>query len=142
MHRYRSRLENLMKFNQETCKVLPLGRNNPGHQHGLGADQLSREGLWAEHEPAMLTYGKESQLGCIRRAVDAISRGPFQPQSFCDPITTISISLGGRRAIFTAPSYGTLIALIALLDPFKPLNHAGHLGFFLSGISHTPRSTT
>ena len=31
---------NLMKFNKEKCKVLPLGRNNPVHQYMLGATQL------------------------------------------------------------------------------------------------------
>ena len=40
-----SRLEkwadrNLMKFNNEKCKVLLLGRNNPMHQYMLGAIQL------------------------------------------------------------------------------------------------------
>jgi len=31
---------NLMLFNKGNCKVLPLGRNNPMHQHTLGANQL------------------------------------------------------------------------------------------------------
>ena len=29
-----------MNFNQEKCKVLHLGRNNPMHQYMLGATQL------------------------------------------------------------------------------------------------------
>jgi len=31
---------NLVKFNKENCKVLPLGRNNPRHHHLLGATGL------------------------------------------------------------------------------------------------------
>lgn len=32
--------ENLMKLNQEKCKVMNLGRNNPRHQDMLEATQL------------------------------------------------------------------------------------------------------
>ena len=35
---------NLLKFNKGKCKVLHLGRNNPMHQHMLGATQLGRRG--------------------------------------------------------------------------------------------------
>ncbi|GAB0205452.1 mitochondrial enolase superfamily member 1 [Grus japonensis] len=31
---------NLRQFNKGKCKVLPLGRNSPRHQHRLGAAQL------------------------------------------------------------------------------------------------------
>lgn len=45
IHRDLNRLEKwadrkLIKFNEETCKVLLLGRNDPRHQHRLGATQL------------------------------------------------------------------------------------------------------
>ena len=32
--------KNLMKFNKDKCKVLHLGKHNPGTQHRLGSTQL------------------------------------------------------------------------------------------------------
>ncbi|KAK4824460.1 hypothetical protein QYF61_015838 [Mycteria americana] len=43
---------NPMKFNEEKCKVLHLGRNNPRHQHMLGATQL--ESSLAEKDSGVL----------------------------------------------------------------------------------------
>ena len=31
----------LLKFNEENCKVMHVGRNNPGHQYHLGFSQLT-----------------------------------------------------------------------------------------------------
>jgi len=39
---------NLMRFNNNECRVLHLGRNNPRHQYSLGADLL--EGSSAERD--------------------------------------------------------------------------------------------
>ncbi|KAK4806316.1 LOW QUALITY PROTEIN: hypothetical protein QYF61_008502 [Mycteria americana] len=57
---------NLMKFNKEKCKVLPLGRNNPAGKHlgregpgGLGGHQV-------DHEPEAHC---NSGLGSIRQGV-------------------------------------------------------------------------
>jgi len=37
---------NLMRFSQENCKVLPLGRNNPRHQYMLfGLEQRRHQGI-------------------------------------------------------------------------------------------------
>ena len=33
---------NLVKFDREICEALPLGRNNPGHQHMLWVTWLER----------------------------------------------------------------------------------------------------
>jgi len=38
---------NLMKFNNSKYRVLHLGRNNPMHQHRLGADLLESSFLEA-----------------------------------------------------------------------------------------------
>ena len=47
---------NLMKLNKEKCKVLHLRRNNPIHQHKLGADWL--ESSFVEKEPRFLVGRK------------------------------------------------------------------------------------
>ncbi|GAB0199636.1 mitochondrial enolase superfamily member 1 [Grus japonensis] len=78
---------NLMRFNKETCEVLPLGRNRPWHQHVLGATQL--ESSLAEKDLGVLvdTRLNMSQqcvlaakaangvLGCIRQSTASGSRG-------------------------------------------------------------------
>lgn len=45
-----------MKFNQGMCKVLPLGRNNPGHQDVPGAAQL--ESSLAGKAPGVLVHSR------------------------------------------------------------------------------------
>ncbi|KAK4829963.1 hypothetical protein QYF61_008094 [Mycteria americana] len=47
---------NLMKFSKGKCKVLHLGRNNPGHWDKLGAGQL--ENSSAEKDLGVLVDSK------------------------------------------------------------------------------------
>lgn len=69
-----------MKINKGKCQVQPLGRNNPLHQHRLGADQL--ESSFAEkHLRVLVDNLKMSQqcalaakkrniiLGCPRKSI-------------------------------------------------------------------------
>jgi len=69
---------NLMKFNEENCKILHLGRKNPRHQHVLGAGkQLGRKGLGVlvdiklnmSQQCTLAAEEVNSIWGCIRRSV-------------------------------------------------------------------------
>ncbi|GAB0204020.1 mitochondrial enolase superfamily member 1 [Grus japonensis] len=82
---------NLMKFSKGNCQVLPLGKNNPGHQYMLGANWL--ESSFAEKDPGVLVdkkltmsqqctlMGKKANsiLGCIRRSVASMLREVILP---------------------------------------------------------------
>jgi len=62
---------NLIKLSKGKCKALPLGRNNPRHQHRLRATHLESSlsekdlGILMDtrfgHEPAMCPCGKEGE---------------------------------------------------------------------------------
>lgn len=60
----------LMKFNEEMCKVLLLGRNNSRHEHRLGTNRLesslAEKGLvdtrWNISQVWVLTADRESVI--------------------------------------------------------------------------------
>jgi len=74
-----------MKFNKGKGRVLPLGRNNPRHQHRLGLtcwEQLCREGLGVLGDDRV-TMSQQCALGakkakgipgCIKRSVGSRAR--------------------------------------------------------------------
>ena len=80
-----------MKFNKDKCKVLPLGRNNPTHQYGLGAELLERgsveKGLGVLGDSkvtlsqhwALVAKKANSVLGCIKRSVAIRTRDVILP---------------------------------------------------------------
>jgi len=73
---------NLMKFNKEKCRVLHLARNNPMHQHMLGADQL--ESSLAEKEldvlvDTMLNMSQQCALVSKKRLVSWAELGGLFP---------------------------------------------------------------
>ncbi|KAK4827311.1 hypothetical protein QYF61_016561 [Mycteria americana] len=75
---------NLMKFNEEKCKVLPLGRNNPRHQVMLGDTQL--ESSLARKDLGVLVDTKlnmsqkvNSNLGCVRQSIASRLREVILP---------------------------------------------------------------
>ena len=72
--------KNLMKFNKEKCKVLPLGRNTPRHQYMLVL--TSWKAVWHKKDLGLLVDTKLNRsqqcalaaqkangiLGCIRKS--------------------------------------------------------------------------
>ncbi|KAK4826376.1 hypothetical protein QYF61_008047 [Mycteria americana] len=71
---------NFMKINKSKCQVLPLGRNNPMHQHRLGADQLASsfaekdlrvllDKLKMSQQCALASKKANSTLGCTRKNI-------------------------------------------------------------------------
>jgi len=80
-----------MKFNKGKCKVLHLGRNNPMHQHRLGADLLQSSSaerdlgvlvdkrLTISQQCALAAKKAHGILECIRRSVASRSREVLLP---------------------------------------------------------------
>ncbi|GAB0187927.1 cAMP-dependent protein kinase inhibitor alpha [Grus japonensis] len=78
---------NLMKFNKEKCKVLPLGRNNPRHQDVLRTIQLESSsagkdlgilvdiGLTMSQQGALAAEKASGVLGCVRQSIACRWRG-------------------------------------------------------------------
>jgi len=72
---------NLMKLHRGKCRVLQLGRNNPMHQYGLGANLLESSSverdlgvlvddrLTMSQQCALAAKKAKGTLGCIRRSV-------------------------------------------------------------------------
>ncbi|GAB0208570.1 mitochondrial enolase superfamily member 1 [Grus japonensis] len=86
LHKDLDRLEewankNLMKFNKDKCKVLHLGKHDPGVQHGLGSTQLGSSSV--ERDLGVLVDNKlnmseqcaaaakkaNRMLGCINKGI-------------------------------------------------------------------------
>ncbi|GAB0176921.1 mitochondrial enolase superfamily member 1 [Grus japonensis] len=73
--------KNLMKFNKDKCKVLHLGKHNPGVQHRLGSTQLGSSSV--ERDLGVLVDSKlnmseqcaavakkaNRMLGCINKGI-------------------------------------------------------------------------
>jgi len=78
-----------MSFNKGKCRVLHLGRNNPMHQHRLGADLLESSSverdlvvddrLTMSQQCALVAKKANGILGCIRRSVASRSREILLP---------------------------------------------------------------
>ncbi|KAK4831023.1 hypothetical protein QYF61_014911 [Mycteria americana] len=69
-----------MKFSKGKCKVLRLGRNNPRHQHVLGATQL--ESSLAEKGLGCAGFGWDranGALGVIRQSIASRLREVILP---------------------------------------------------------------
>ncbi|PKU48716.1 hypothetical protein llap_1040 [Limosa lapponica baueri] len=70
-----------MKFNKDKCMVLHLGRNNPMHQYGLGADLLESNSeekdlgvlvnnrMTMSQQYALVAKKANGILGCIKKSV-------------------------------------------------------------------------
>ena len=55
--------KNLMKFNKDECKVLHLGKHNPGVQHRLGSTRLGSSSV--ERDLGVLVDNKlNRRVGC------------------------------------------------------------------------------
>ncbi|KAK4819183.1 hypothetical protein QYF61_025998 [Mycteria americana] len=81
----------LMKFNKDKCKVLPLGRNNPRHQYVLGATQLESSlagkdlgvlvdtKLTMSQQRALAAKRASGVLGCVRQSIASRRREVILP---------------------------------------------------------------
>ncbi|TRZ09454.1 hypothetical protein HGM15179_017652 [Zosterops borbonicus] len=82
---------NCVKFNKGKCRVLHLGKNNPGHHNRLGADQLGSSSVGKDlralvdinlsmSQQCVLVANKaNSILGCLRKSTDIWSREVILP---------------------------------------------------------------
>jgi len=82
---------NLMKFNKGKCRVLHLGRNNPGHQYRLRADLrgsssverglgvLVDDKLTMSQQRVLVAKKANGILGGIKKSVASRSREVFLP---------------------------------------------------------------
>ncbi|KAJ7425830.1 rna-directed dna polymerase from mobile element jockey-like [Willisornis vidua] len=80
-----------LKFNEGKCKVLHLGRNNPRHQHRLGANLLESSSagkdlgvlvenkLSTSQQCALVAKNSSGLLGCLRRSIASRSREEILP---------------------------------------------------------------
>ncbi|GAB0179744.1 mitochondrial enolase superfamily member 1 [Grus japonensis] len=82
---------NLTQFNERTCKVLHLGRNNPMHQYMLGTNQLISSSaekdlrvladnkLIMNHQCNLTVKKTNNVLGCINKNIASRSREVILP---------------------------------------------------------------
>ncbi|GAB0196208.1 mitochondrial enolase superfamily member 1 [Grus japonensis] len=80
--------KNLMKFNKDKCKVLHLGKHNPGVQHRLGSTQLESSSV--ERDLGVLVDSKlnmcaaatkqaNRMLGCINKGITSRDKDVIIP---------------------------------------------------------------
>ncbi|PKU37835.1 rna-directed dna polymerase from mobile element jockey-like [Limosa lapponica baueri] len=96
LHEDRDRLEewinkNLMKSNKDKCKVLYVGKHNPGVQHSLGSTQLGSSpverdmGSWSTTSSIGVNSGAAAakqdnrMLGCINRGITSRDKEVITP---------------------------------------------------------------
>ncbi|GAB0204286.1 mitochondrial enolase superfamily member 1 [Grus japonensis] len=83
--------KNLMKFNKDKCKVLHLGKHNPGVQHRLGSTWLESSsverdlGVLVDNKPNMseqcAAVAKQANrmLGCINKGITSRDKEVITP---------------------------------------------------------------
>ncbi|GAB0186054.1 mitochondrial enolase superfamily member 1 [Grus japonensis] len=83
--------KNLMKFNKDKCKVLHLGKHNPGAQHGLGSTWLESSSgerdigvlvgkkLNMSEQCATVTKQANRMLGCINKGITSRDKEVINP---------------------------------------------------------------